>query len=322
MTITCTQVIRTATVEVWGKQRVAVLRNRRPDVKTSPNQNKKRLALSSSTKKQDDDDDGKRTDKEEEDAKAQFKVKESASTKKPSVGRFLQGYKGFVWPGANQEKLLRCLQYSLWMISFFLLEDCAKLARELESARYILRFHGLPPALEAAQSGSWSFSSARYPKLQQFLGKLLAWTMVGYYPLEHAACLLWFSPKLIFPTSFPVGLAEAFSMWSCRCWLAYVVVEILQNGLKYCEETQKARKYVEQKKDDSEGVQSAMPPRPAMMKYLRFQLVRASLHLLPAMHWSFHNSDIDPWLSLPFVNTLMWLESVVCMVESITSFHG
>ncbi|CAB9496352.1 Peroxisomal biogenesis factor 11 (PEX11) [Seminavis robusta] len=328
MTVTCTQLIHTATtVEVWGKQRVAVLQNRSPDVKTSPNQIGKRLALTSSTKQKQDV--GKHANQEKEDAKTQVMVKESPSTKEPSLDRFLQGYNGFMWSGANQEKMLKCLQYCLWMISFFLLrererqEDCDRLVKELESARYILRFLGLPPALEAARSVSWSFSSAEYPKLQQFLGKLLAWTMVGYYPLEHAAYLLWYSPKLIFPTSeVPFRLAEALSMWSCRCWLAYVFVEILQNGLQYYEETQKARKYAEQKKNDSQELLSAKPPRPATMKYLRLQLVRASLHLLPAIHWSLRNSDIEPWLSLPFVNTLMWLESVVCMIQGIASFQS
>ena len=54
---------------------------------------------------------------------------------------------------------------------------------------------------------------------------------------------------------------------------------------------------------------------------LRLQILRDLLFTLPAIHWSLPNWDTNPWLSEPIVNTLMWLESVVCMYQGVKSFQ-
>jgi hypothetical protein len=73
--------------------------------------------------------------------------------------------------------------------------------------------------------------------------------------------------------------------------------------------------------EEEEPIEPADNANKAVVKHLQLQLVRDLLFTLPAIHWSLPHWDTDPWLPEPIVNTLMWLESVVCMVQSIASFQ-
>ncbi|CAB9509143.1 Peroxisomal biogenesis factor 11 (PEX11) [Seminavis robusta] len=245
------------------------------------------------------------------------------------LDRFLQGYTKFMSPGINQDRGIKLLQYTLWMISYYykdktvLRDALRKLCNELSFARYVLRLLQLPPALEAARSGSWSYN----PK-GQILGKILAWTMIGYYPLEHAAYVQWQTPKLLFPkTAGPSRLAEQLSAWSCRCWFAYIVTEILQCFLELRKHKNQLNQLEHKKKTDDDDEEDdgtarvSIQSTRATMQNLRLQIVRDLLFALPAIHWSLPNWDTQPWLSDPLVNTLMWVESVVCMYQSVASFQ-
>lgn len=245
------------------------------------------------------------------------------------LDRLLQGYTSFMGPGINQDRGLKLLQYTLWMFSYalndrVLMRDALKkLYNELSFGRYLLRLLGLPAAMEAVRSGSWSASSDSNKGLHKFLGQIMAWSMIGYYPLEHGAYLQWQTPKLLFPkTGGPSRIAEKLSAWSCRFWLAYTVTEILQCWLKLREEKQKLQLFEEKKKtDDEEEGTVIIPPQPGALRNLRLQIARDLLFTLPAIHWSLPNWDTQPWLPDPLVNTLMWLESVVCMYQSVSNFQ-
>lgn len=252
--------------------------------------------------------------------------------KRAFIDRILQGYTCFMDSGLNQDRGLKLLQWTLWMFSYalkdrVLIRDALKkLYNELSFARYAIRLLGLPPALEAARSGSWATSSDKYKGLHKFLGQILAWSMIGYYPLEHGAYVQWQTPKLFFPKGPPNRLAEKLSAWSCRFWTVYIVAEILQSWMKLREENQKLKAYEESKKTDEEPVLGEdgtiiVPPKPSALRNLRLQIVRDLLFALPAVHWSLPNWDTQPWLPDPLVNTLMWLESVVCMYQSVAKFN-
>ena len=260
------------------------------------------------------------------------------------LDRFLKGYTNFMGPGIHQDRGLKLLQWTLWMLSYayndrtVLRDAFKKLYNELSFARYVIRLLQLPPAMEAARNGSWSASSDTHKSIHKWLGQIMAWSMIGYYPLEHGAYVQWQAPRLFFPkTGGPNRLAEKLSAWSCRFWLAYIVAEFLQCWLKLREETQKLQAMVHQKKsshtdhddeddddeddDTKENQQILTTPNLAAMRSLRLQMMRDALFAIPALQWALPNWDTDPWLPTPFIHTLMWLESVVCMYQSVTNFQ-
>jgi Peroxisomal biogenesis factor 11 (PEX11) len=267
------------------------------------------------------------------------------------LDRFLQGYTKFMGPGIHQDRGLKLLQWSLWMFSYYATNDnqkpilrdaLKKLYNELSFARYVIRLLQLPTALEAARSGSWSAASSldSHKSIHKILGQVMAWSMIGYYPLEHGAYVQWQAPRLLFPkTGGPSRLAEKLSAWSCRFWLAYIVAEMVQCYLKLREESQKLQAIGHQKKtdehsdddddDDEEDsnnnnqrqITTSAPPNLAAMRSLRLQIVRDCLFAIPALQWALPNWDTDPWLPTPVIHTMMWLESVVCMYQSITNFQ-
>lgn len=258
------------------------------------------------------------------------------------LDRLLQGYTTFMGSALHQDRGLKLLQYTLWMLQWVghksgrdnvLVRDAVKkLCNEVSFARYVLRFLGLPPALEAARSGSWSAASTSESSnkgVHTLLGKILAWSMIGYYPLEYGAYVQWQTPRLFFSrdSSSQAGpssrLAEKLSAWSCRFWLAYTVTEIVQCWLKLREETKKLQAVEEAKKnDDARKTEETVLASPSDIRNLKLQITRDLLFTLPAIHWSLPNWDIDPLLSEPLCNAFMWLESVVCMYQSVANFRG
>lgn len=203
------------------------------------------------------------------------------------IDKFLQSYVQFTSSTFKQDKLLKIVQYSLWMLSRFYRnttrESLLKLSFEISWARYVTRLLGLPAAIEACRSGSWANNKT--------LGKAMAWTMVAYYPLEHLAYLKWQTPKWITPGEKNNRLASKASAWSCRFWFAYIALDVVRScvALKNAPETRQSE---------------------------RLQLLRNLFFSLPAFHWSLPKWDTDPLLSEETANGLMWLESIVCMYQA------
>lgn len=182
---------------------------------------------------------------------------------------FLLQYLQYISSPARQEAILKTTQYTLWLLSRFyqgknsnktsnFVESLAELSGELSWARYVLRFFGLPAAMEGVNSGSWASETN--------LGKAMAWTMVFYYPLEHLAYLAWKAPMTRWIPSNASGVAATrwnpfgakssssassdststcssselmtssqiagkASAWSCRFWFAYLVLDIARSML-------------------------------------------------------------------------------------------
>jgi hypothetical protein len=208
------------------------------------------------------------------------------------IDRLLQSYVQFTSSAFAHDKILKTVQYSLWMLSRFYRstarDSLVKLSGEVGWARYVNRLLGLPAAAEASRSGSWGSPKA--------LGKAMAWTMLVYYPLEHLAYLKWQTPKWIAPSQKNHRLAANASAWSCRFWFAYIVLDLVRSGV-------------------------ALKNAPETRRTERLQIVRNLLFSLPSIHWSLPNWDTDPWLSDETSNGLMWLESIVCMYQAISNFQ-
>ncbi|KAG7099627.1 hypothetical protein E1B28_001455 [Marasmius oreades] len=107
----------------------------------------------------------------------------------------------------------------------------SKFCRVLSSSRTLYRFWGLIPILQ------WMISLERNPQPTRNLlniERLQGWSMLGYYPLEHLSFLRSqdvLPPKVTVsvplltakPKSFTLDPSE-LSLWSCRCWAAYVAL--------------------------------------------------------------------------------------------------
>ncbi|KAL0569497.1 hypothetical protein V5O48_012465 [Marasmius crinis-equi] len=106
-----------------------------------------------------------------------------------------------------------------------------KFVKVLSSSRTLYRFWGLIPIVQ------WMISLERNPQptrnllnIERFQG----WSMLGFYPLEHLSFLrsqdvlpprvsVSVPPLTDKPKSFKIDAGE-LSLWSCRCWAAYVAL--------------------------------------------------------------------------------------------------
>jgi Peroxisomal biogenesis factor 11 (PEX11) len=246
-------------------------------------------------------------------------------------------YVNFTSLSGNQEKLLKLLQWSLWMIGACIgfqfpiagLEFGAwlqKMSCDVCYARYVTRLLGLPSAVEGAITGSWAVTSSDNQRLDQVyrvFGKILAIVMIGYYPTELVAFALWMKPTAN-GTVFSLP-ADTWFYWSMRFWLVYLITELVQSCVQYAELNRQRSLLFQRKKTDT----IATPPLcnavqqlrsiDAQMNSVRILLVCDSLYLLPCLHWSLPASDTQPWLPLTLVSSLMWAESVVCLYHALST---
>jgi hypothetical protein len=300
---------------------------------------------------------------------------------------FLSKYLRYISSPTRQEAILKTLQYSLWLLSRVyskfpnsitsikdnetkqnVTESLAALSGELSWARYILRFFGFPAALEGIESGSWASSS-------KWLGKAMAWTMIGYYPLEHLAYLQWKAPKVqwipinssnnaVATIWNPFGhsrqrnatvsvvkneicpadggnstltssqIASKASAWSCRFWVAFLVLDVARAvmELQRIRQLRSANNGTTKGKHDVEiqengdtnedcGDVLTIDEYASVVRSERLQLTRSLLYILPAINWSLPNWDSKPWLSTDVVNGLCWVEALVGLYQGIRNFQ-
>ena len=181
---------------------------------------------------------------------------------KSRIHGYLSVYSEFITKTKHQEILLKLLQWSVWLVGACLISSSSsngllphwfqKLSYDICYARYVTRLLGLPVALEGAMSGSWAMScsvqkNASLEATYRFLGLILAYSMVVYYPVEHVAFFLWMNPNA--ETVWNLPAATWFYM-SMRCWLVYLVAEMIQCIVKYNELQQHQRTVQQLKKMD------------------------------------------------------------------------
>ena len=252
----------------------------------------------------------------------------------------LQKWARYLQSSTNQDRALKFLQWTLWLVSFILKkrqssssssssngenssisrhsQGLRKLSVDVGFGRYVCRLLGLVGAVEAVRTDSWAASSDKNPKFMQWMGRILAWSMVGYYPAEHVAFAKWMAPEAYSRSKNGSGdrSAERWSYLSCRFWLVYVLADLTQ-GLVQMKELQdkliKAKSSGQDGGDDDD--KHGKRQTQLALRQTKYQLTRNALFLFPAIHWSLPNWDRHPWLPESVVNTLMWLESVVCLYQ-------
>lgn len=230
--------------------------------------------------------------------------------------RLLKRYCSYMSSPLHQDRGLKFLQWTLWLFSKLVRnpsrsKHLRKLYLDVSFARYVTRLLGFPVALEAALTGSWTPSSERFGSAMKWVGRALSWSMAGYYPAEHVAYVQW-----MLPSAFPPErrTAERWSYISCRFWLLYVVAEATQCALQWKElASAPTANGKGGHDDDDDDNKLAKADRAAALRKVKVLLTRDLLFLLPCISWSLPNWDTDPWLSETVINTLMWLESVVCL---------
>ena len=212
---------------------------------------------------------------------------------------------------------------------------CTKLSLDVLWARYCTRLLDWPAAVEALWTNSWSYYNAKtirtYPRLHAILGRLVAASMLGYYPTEYRALLEWMVPSafVVAPNNNNNNhtgkrrrwTAEQWSAISCRFWLLYILAETMQCVLQWKELSDQKQQHtaLQQQQvdndDDDDNNNQQLAQWQTTLRWTKLQLVRNALLLLPCITWSLPNWDQTPLLHKHVVNTLMWLESVVCLYQ-------
>lgn len=227
------------------------------------------------------------------------------------IDRFLIHYNKFISSAANQDKGLKLMQWTFWLFTRIYPSKKAPLQKtsfDISFARYLLRFYGIPSTIEAVRNGSWEDSSSL---LGRFSGKVMAWAMLGYYPLEHVAYVRWTAPELL-PASWN---ANRLSAYSCRFWLLYLFGDLAQGTLRL-QRLYRSRKELL----TTEDYEHALTTIDISIRSEQLQIARSALFTVPCIHWALPKWDTEPWLSEDFSNGLMWLESVVSLYQAVRSY--
>jgi len=268
-----------------------------------------------------------------------------ASSALRMIKELLSSYVKFIQCPYRQDSILKTIQYSLWLLSKFYRNSKTKqalltLQGEISWSRYLLRFFGFPAAIDAVDlKSSWATGNT-----SNKLGRVMSWTMVGYYPLEHLSYLFYKAPgirwlPIVSPTlaqrsdgnaSCPnqgrytaAQLASKASAWSCRFWLAWIVLDIVRNTLELRtiqEDTTVMTKQADCAKDEPE-ILTDNKGRTITFTTKHMRILRDVLYVLPAITWSLPKWDTDPLLSGDTVNALCWLESMVGLYQGVDSFQ-
>lgn len=247
-------------------------------------------------------------------ARHQLVVPAAAPNKKIWLDRFLVHYNKFIASGANQDKGLKLFQWTLWLFSRVYpskKDSLQKSSLDISFARYILRFYGFPSTMEAVRNGSWEDSQSYLGRLS---GKLMAWSMLGYYPLEHVAYIRWTAPALL-PSSVN---ANRLSAYSCRFWLLYLLAELAQGTMRLRHLYHSRKELTAAGKQDDHDVLATLDDS---IRNQQLQIARSALFTFPCIHWALPKWDTDPWLSEDTCNGLMWIESLVSMYQAVRGYR-
>jgi hypothetical protein len=292
---------------------------------------------------------------------------------------FLSKYLQFIKIPHRQDSILKTVQYSLWLLSKFyrntvipgntkrhhiphrMSDALMKLSGEISWARYVLRFFGLPAAIDGVDIRSWALENN-----SKRLGQVMSWTMIAYYPLEHLAYLCYKAPSVSWlpycaiTTSnackndvdsisnndrynhFSSRLASKASAWSCRFWLTYLILDIYRCTLSLRElkqnphQTSKSDDLAsssasdknENNNNNNNNKLTQINKQDSEVATVRtdvrtehLQIVRNILFFLPAVNWSLPNWDTQPWLHNDLVNGLCWIESMVGLLQGVRDFQ-
>lgn len=259
------------------------------------------------------------------------------------IDNCLKEFATFSSSTVHSDRGIKLMQYTLWFLSkaSHLLtsdplshkvrsESLLKLQRELSTTRFILRFYGMPQALQAVlQPDLWAGSCGSRPwndvRIYN-LAKVMAWSMLLYHPLEHISYIkskvelenhVMKHPRTGVKTKvtmrvWPKGISgNAFSVWSCRAWMVFIVAEWRSCWLKNKELGERIHKDKQKETDDS------LSQLQKLIKLNRLQMMRCALFSIPCLQWSMYR----PIVSDNMVGCLTFAEAITCFYQSIYSLR-
>ena len=271
-------------------------------------------------------------------------ITQSSSSSK--LDRFFAKYYKFTNSSVFTERGIKLVQWMVWLLSKLtkdnqrfskhLSPSLRKLYTDLFMMRYVLRFYGMPAAIDGVRKyGSWAGSPPynnddhdhatwKDKRIVQ-LGNLMAWSMLLYHPCEHLAYGNWVMPKIIKVNG------NKLSAWSCRFWLIYIVADWLSAFLKNCELHEKKRMLLQMAQSTSLPP-SASPSQSSLeqndsttkeidncMQMNRLQMIRNFFFTPPCLTWALDKWDTDPLLSENVVNGMSLAEALVCFYQTLKS---
>jgi len=138
---------------------------------------------------------------------------------------------------------------------------CRQLSAVVGDSRILWRIWGILPILQ------WMISLERSQppsRALQTIERLQGWSMLAYYPLEH---LYYLASKNVLPFKLQKRTLARISIWSCRFWAAYVLLQFLhlREDIKLLASREKALRSQEKgkpvaKEADSEVAAANGPP--------------------------------------------------------------
>ena len=93
----------------------------------------------------------------------------------------------------------------------------------MSNIRYVLRLFGILETLR--DLGKNCGASEETEHLLKFITRLQTWSLLIYYPLEH---MYWLSSQGI----YPLRHATSFSLWSCRAWAFYILLDLIGDSYR------------------------------------------------------------------------------------------
>ena len=277
------------------------------------------------------------------------RITQSPSSCETKLDRFFTKYYTFTNSSVFTERGIKLLQWMVWLLSKLtkdnqrfskhLSPSLRKFYSELFMMRYVLRFYGMPAAIDGIRKyGSWAGSppynnddhdhdhddhTTWKDKRIIKLGNLMAWSMLLYHPCEHLAYGNWVMPKIIQVNG------NKLSAWSCRFWLVYIVADWLSAFLKNRELHEKKKMLLQMTQSTSlsslhdeqkeEQNDSATREIENCMQMNRLQMIRNFFFTPPCLTWALDKWDTDPLLSENVVNGMSLAEALICFYQTMKS---
>lgn len=160
---------------------------------------------------------------------------------------------------------------------------------KMTDARFTNRITGLPATLEGffSMRAAEHASKAVDTSTLSVLNKVMVYSMLVYYPLEHAWFLSTLKPKLINIDS------DKWSMWSCRAWTVYILCDLAGTVIRaraLSDEIAATERTKASVVDKSKAVSDLKRRR----MHLRVWLTCVLADLVMAGHWSVPNGPVSP----------------------------
>uniref|UniRef100_A0A7S4RWV5 Uncharacterized protein n=1 Tax=Ditylum brightwellii TaxID=49249 RepID=A0A7S4RWV5_9STRA len=248
-----------------------------------------------------------------------------------ALDSFLQASVTFASNSYLTDRGIKLLTYTLWLLSRLteryqknpeLSPGLRKMYGDLSMVRYALRLYGLPVSIEDIRTGgSWKgWDDARI----HFLGKIMAWSMAFYYPLEHIAYGGFVVPKLIRVDT------EKYTAYSCRAWLIFVLSDLVSTFFKL-KELRKRRDVLLKSRELGDG-DTARPTEEEIqkkehdinkqIKLSRIHVARCVFFVPQVVHWSYSKWARDPLFSENVVNGCALTEAIICFYQALCSLRN